>query len=174
MIDKLRQTMITFAGLDDSSGITERIALHLSRNYPMLDPQAFNPKPVVVSNAQLVGPAQNFNTTFVTPTLTLYYAARTQCTFDNTAGSAAHPWTQPGVLMAGTLTSPDGGLILGTNTNTFSFSAFAGDNVVRLQPFWATAQQVLTLQATNNEPIALEASLTLFGVGCYTAAGPII
>ena len=174
MIDQIQQTMVTFAGLDDSSGIAERIALHLSRNYPMLNAESFNPKPVVISNAALVAPAANFNNTYVSPTLTLYYGVRTQSTFDNTAGSAAHPWTQPGVLMTGTLVSPDGGLLLGTNTNTFSFGAFAGDNVVRVQPFWATAQQVLTLQATNNEPIALETSLTLHGVGCYTAAGPVI
>ena len=172
--NKAEEIMLIFGGLDDSAGLTERIAKHLSIYYPQLDPSAYNPKPIVLGVSQNVAAAANIAATITVPTLTLFYGVKTACTFDNTAGNAAYPWKQPGTLITGTLTTPDGGLILGSNSNNFSYSSFSGDSVTRIEPFWMGAQQQLSLSATNNEPILLSTNFTLYGVGCFTAGGPII
>jgi hypothetical protein len=171
---KPEEIMLVFGGLDDSAGLTERIAKHLTRYYPNLDPQAYNPKPVVLGVSQNVAAAGTIGGTITVPTLTLFYGVKTAATFDNTAGNAAYPWKQPGTLITGTLSTPDGGLILGSNNNNFSYSSFSGDQVTRIEPFWMGAQQQLSLNVTNNEPILLTTNFTLYGVGCYTAGGPII
>jgi len=171
---KPEEIMLVFGGLDDSAGLTERIAKHLTRYYPNLDPAAYNPKPVILGVAQNVAAAGTIAGVITVPTLTLFYGVKTACTIDNTAGSANYPYTQPGVLMTGTMSTPDGGLILGSNNNNFSYASFAGPQVTRVDPFWMGAQQQLALNATNNEPILLSTSFTLYGVGCYTAGGPII
>lgn len=160
-----------FSGLDPN--LSRRVGDYLARRYPDISPEAYAPYPLILSTNNTVAAAGNLAASVVCPTLTLFYAIRTSPQYDFAALPAAYFGTNLGTDFNFRLTAQEGGYILGTITNPVSSSAFHTDQPTRIQPWWSGANQTLSFNGTNNEPISINMGITLYGIGIYTAAGPL-
>ena len=153
--------------------LSRRVGEYLAKRYPDISPDAYAPYPLILSTTSDVAAAGALASTVTIPTLTLFYAIRTSPQYDFGTLPGNYFGTNVGTDFTFRLLAQEGGYILGTITNPVSSAAFHSDQPTRVQPWWSGANQTLSFNGTNNEPIALTLGITLYGIGIYTAAGPV-